>query len=83
MTKEQGAEEINLGSMEHRVCHKIMVFCTMVFCALRISNGIALIHFSGHGDKTLFLNTCKCMRSGGQINGNQWLSNYHSAVAKF
>ncbi len=26
MTKEQGAEEINLGSMEHRVCHRIMVF---------------------------------------------------------
>ena len=29
MTKEQGAEEINLGSMEHRVCHKIMVFYTI------------------------------------------------------
>ena len=24
ITKEQGEEEINLGSMEHRVCHKIM-----------------------------------------------------------
>ncbi len=23
MTREQGAEESNLGSMEHRVCHKI------------------------------------------------------------
>ncbi len=29
MTKEQGAEEINLGSMEHRVCHKIIVFYTV------------------------------------------------------
>ena len=29
MTKEQGAEEINLGSMEHRVCHKIMAFYTI------------------------------------------------------
>ncbi len=29
MTTEQGAEEINLGSMEHRVCHKIMVFYTI------------------------------------------------------
>ncbi len=29
MTKEQGAEEINLGSMEHRVWHKIMVFYTV------------------------------------------------------
>ncbi len=28
MTREQGAEESNLGSMEHRVCHKIMVFYT-------------------------------------------------------
>ena len=26
MTREQGAEESNLGSMEHRLCHKIMVF---------------------------------------------------------
>ena len=26
MTGEQGAEESNLGSMEHRVCHKIAVF---------------------------------------------------------
>ena len=25
-TREQGAEERNLGSMEHRVCHKIMMF---------------------------------------------------------
>ncbi len=24
MTKEQGAEEINLGSMEHRVCHGVL-----------------------------------------------------------
>ncbi len=29
MTREQGAEESNLGSMEHRVCHKIMVFHTV------------------------------------------------------
>ncbi len=29
ITEEQGAEEINLGSMEHRVCHKIMVFYTI------------------------------------------------------
>ncbi len=29
ITKEQGAEEINLGSMEHRVCHKIMAFYTI------------------------------------------------------
>ncbi len=29
MTKEQGAEENNLGSMEHRVCHKIMMFYTI------------------------------------------------------
>ena len=26
MNREQGAEESNLGSMEHWVCHKIMVF---------------------------------------------------------
>ena len=26
---EQGAEESNLGSMEQRVCHKIMVFYTV------------------------------------------------------
>ncbi len=26
--REQGEEESNLGSMEHRVCHKIMVFYT-------------------------------------------------------
>ncbi len=29
MAREQGAEESNLGSMEHRVCHKIMVFYTV------------------------------------------------------
>ena len=29
LTKEQGAEESNLGSMEHRVCHKIMVIYTL------------------------------------------------------
>ncbi len=29
MIREQGAEESNLGSMEHRVCHKIMVFYTV------------------------------------------------------
>ncbi len=29
ITNEQGAEEINLGSMEHRVCHKIMVYYTI------------------------------------------------------
>ncbi len=29
MTREQGEEESNLGSMEHWVCHKIMVFYTM------------------------------------------------------
>ncbi len=29
ITKEQGAEEINLGSIEHRVCHKITVFYTI------------------------------------------------------
>ncbi len=34
MTKEKGAEEINLGSMEHRVCHKIMLFYTTEFFRL-------------------------------------------------
>ncbi len=29
MTTEQGAEDINLGNMEHRVCPKIMVFYTV------------------------------------------------------
>ncbi len=29
MAREQGAEESNLGSMEHRVCHKIMMFYTL------------------------------------------------------
>ena len=29
MTREQGAEESNLWSKEHRVCHKIMVFYTI------------------------------------------------------
>ncbi len=29
MTEEQGAEENYLGSMEHKVCHKIMVFHTI------------------------------------------------------
>ncbi len=29
MTREQGAEKSNLGSMEPRVCHKIMVFYTV------------------------------------------------------
>ncbi len=29
MTREQGAEESNSGSMEHRVCHKIIVFYTI------------------------------------------------------
>ncbi len=28
-TWEQGAEENNLGSIKHRVCHKIMVFYTI------------------------------------------------------
>ena len=31
MTREQGAEESNLGSMEHRVCHKIIMFYTIKF----------------------------------------------------
>ncbi len=29
MAREQGAEQSNLGSMEHRVCHKSMVFYTL------------------------------------------------------
>ncbi len=29
MMREQGTEEINLGSMEHRGCHKIMVYYTV------------------------------------------------------
>ncbi len=30
MTRDQGAEESNLGSMEDRVCNKIMVFYTKI-----------------------------------------------------
>ena len=33
MTREQVAEESNLGRMEHRVWHKIMVFYAVdIFC---------------------------------------------------
>ncbi len=37
MTRDQGAEESNLGSMEHRVCHKIMVFYTVEFFSPRFA----------------------------------------------
>ncbi len=39
MITEQGADKINLGSMGHRVCHEIMVFCTVesFFASLRLA----------------------------------------------
>ena len=47
MTREQGAEESNLGSMEHRVCHKIMVFYTIEIFRLASLGILTQIYTSG------------------------------------
>ncbi len=48
MTREQGAEESNLGSMELRICHKVMVFYTVEI----LSNGFCDKHLK---DRAIFL----------------------------
>ena len=40
MTREQGEEESNLGSMEHGVCHKIMVFYTIEILTHKHTNHV-------------------------------------------